>query len=75
MRDRGGAVVNWLGWERQELVELSGEVSFEASQCALGGLSLGCFTREVLLGGRVVAGAGERDDVQRVVELAVPATV
>jgi hypothetical protein len=56
-------------------VEASGEVALEAAQRALGGLALGFFAFQVGLGGRVVAGAGDRDDVQRVVELTVAAAV
>jgi hypothetical protein len=56
-------------------VEASGEVALEAAQRALGGLAFGFFAFQVGLGGRVVAGAGDRDDVQRMVELAVAAAV
>ena len=59
----------------EEMVEVSGEVPLEGSQRALLGLALGLFAREVFLGGGVVLGAGDRDDVQCVVELAVPAAV
>jgi hypothetical protein len=44
-------------------VEVAGEVALEAAQRALGGLALGLLAREVLLGGRVVLGAGDGDDV------------
>ena len=37
--------------------------------------AFGLFADEVGLGRRVVAGAGDRDDVQRVVELAITAAV
>ncbi len=56
-------------------MKASGEVSFEASQRALGGLSFGSFAGEVVAGFGVVLGAGDRDDVQRVVELSVATTV
>ena len=56
-------------------MDASGEVALEAAQRALLGLALGFFAGEVLLGGRVVLGAGDRDDVQRVVELAVATAV
>ena len=69
--------VCWLvgGWFGEEVVEAAGEVALEAAQRALGGLAFGFFASEVLLGRRVALGAGDRDDVQRVVELAVPAAV
>jgi hypothetical protein len=63
------------GGEGEQAVIASGEVAFEASQRASFGLALGFFAGEVLLGGGVVVGAGDRDDVQRVVELAVAAAV
>jgi hypothetical protein len=66
----GGRVV-----DSQEVVKAAGEVSFEAPQCAFGRLSFGSFAGEVLAGLGVVLGAGDRDDVQRVVELAVSASV
>ena len=56
-------------------MKASGEVALEAAQRALFGFALALFASEVLLGGGVVVGAGDRDDVQRVVELAVPAAV
>ena len=59
----------------EEPVEAAGEVALEAAQRALGGLAFGFFAGEVFLGGGVVLGAGDRDDVQRVVELAVTAAV
>ncbi len=69
----GLLLVGW--WLGEEVVEASGEGAFEAAQRALGGFALGLFAGEVLLGGGVVAGAGDRGDVQCVVELAVPAAV
>ncbi len=56
-------------------MEAAGEVPFERAQRALLGLALGLLTGEVLLGGGVVLRAGDRDDVQRVVELPVAAAV
>ena len=56
-------------------MEASGEVALEAAQRALLGLAFGPLARQVGLRGRVVAGAGDGDDVQRVVELAVAAAV
>jgi hypothetical protein len=56
-------------------VEAAGEVALEAAQRALAGLTLGLLAREVLLGGGVAVGAGDGDDVQRVVELAIAAGV
>jgi hypothetical protein len=63
------------GWFGEEVVEAAGEVALEGAQRAFGGLALGFFAGEVLLGRRVVLGAGDRDDVQGVVEMAVPAAV
>jgi hypothetical protein len=57
------------------VVKASGEVSLEAPQGAFGGLSFGRFASDVGLCGGVVAGAGGRDDVQRVIELPVAAAV
>src|SRR5512140_1715967 len=56
-------------------MKVAREVALEAAQRALGGLAFGFLAREVLPGGRVVLGAGDGDDVQRVVELAVTAAV
>ena len=64
-----------VGRDREEVVKASGEVSFEASQGAFGGLAFGSFAGQVLAGFGVVLGAGDRDDVQRVVELAVTTAV
>ena len=63
------------GWLGEEVVEAAGEVALEAAQRAFLGFAFGLLASEVLLGRRVVSGAGDRDDVQRVVELAVPAAV
>ena len=57
------------------MVEAAREVSLEAAECSLLALALGFLARQVGLGGRVMAGAGDGDDVQRVVELAVAAAV
>ena len=67
-RFRGGG----LG---EELVEAACEVSFEAAERAFGGFAFGVLAGEVGAGCGVVAGAGDRDDVQGVVELAVAAAV
>ena len=64
-----------VGGEREEVVEASREVAFEAAQRSLLGFAFGLFAGKVLAGGGVVLGAGDRDDVQRVVELAVAAAV
>ncbi len=45
------------------MVKVAGEVAFEAAQRAFLGLAFGFFAREVGLGGWVVSGAGDRDDV------------
>src|SRR5450755_2807773 len=77
-RDFPGRVVGvlWVdGWEGEDAVKASGEVAFEAAQRALFGFALALFAREVLLGRWIVVRAGDRDDVQCVVELAIPAAV
>ena len=56
-------------------MEAAREVSLEAAQRSFLGLAFGLLAFEVGLGGGVVAGAGDRDDVERVVELAVAAAV
>src|SRR5215217_2355633 len=65
----------WLGGRGEEPVEAPGEVALQAAQRSLLGLALGLLAREIGPRVRVVAGAGDRDDVQRVVELAVAAAV
>ena len=62
----------WLG---EQPPEASGEVAFEAPQRALVGFPLGLFAGEVFAGCGVVVGAGDRDRVQRPVELPVTAAV
>ena len=57
------------------MVEASGEVAFEAADRAFAGLAFGLFASEVGLGLGVVARAGDGDDVQRVVELAIAAAI
>jgi hypothetical protein len=76
LRD-GGVVglVSCLGWQREEAVKAPGEVPFEAAESSLLGLSFGEFAFEERLSVWVDTGAGDRDDVQRPVELAVPAAV
>ena len=73
----GCAVVVLVGFggDGEDVVEAAGEVTLEAPQRALLGLALGFLAREVGLGGGVIPGAGDRDDVQRPVELAVSAAV
>ena len=63
------------GWLGEEAVEAAREVALEGAQRSLLGLAFGFLAREVLLGRGVALGASDRDDVQRVVELAVPAAV
>ena len=70
VRARGG-----LCRECEEVMEAACEVPLEAPQCALVGLPFGLFAFEERLGGGVDAGAGDGDDVQRPVELAVTAAV
>src|SRR5450755_4013590 len=67
-----------LGFDRrlgEQAPGAAGEVALEAAQRSLVGLALGLFACEVFLRGGVVLGAGDRDRVQRPVELAVPAAV
>ena len=56
-------------------MKTAGEVPLERAQRALGRLALGLLAGEVLLGGGVALRAGDRDDVQRMVELPIPAAV
>jgi hypothetical protein len=70
------AVAGWLlvgGRLCEQLVEAAGEVALEGAQRAFGGLALGLLARQILPGGRVALGAGDGNDVQRVVELPVAA--
>jgi hypothetical protein len=53
----------------------AGEVSLEAADRFLLGLPFGVSAVEVDAGGWVGAGSGERDDVERAVELAIAAAV
>ena len=69
--DRAGG----LGREGEQVVEAAREVSLEAAERSLLALAFGFLARKVGLGGRVMAGAGDGDDVQGVVELAVAAAV
>ena len=73
--DRAVVGMRGFGWEGEEVVETAREVAFQAAERALLGLAFGFLAREVGDGGRVIARAGDRDDVQRVVELAVAAAV
>ena len=59
----------------EEAVEVACEVALEAAQRALLRLAFGFLAGEVFLGRRVALGASDRDDVQRVVELAIAAAV
>jgi len=56
-------------------VEAAGEVPFEAAERSLLGLALRLLARQIRPRVGVVAGAADRDDVQRVVEPAVAAAV
>ena len=51
------------GWLREEVVEAAGEVALQGAQRAFAGFAFGFLASEVLLGRRVVLGAGDRDDV------------
>src|ERR671915_1575034 len=64
-----------LRGQGEQVVEAPGEVALVAAECPLLCLALGCLAREVGLGGGVVAGAGDGDDVQGAVEPAVTAAV
>ena len=64
-----------FGRQREQVVEAPREVAFEAAERSLLGLAFGFLAREVGLRGGVALGARDRDDVQRVVELAVAAAV
>lgn len=65
-------IVRRLG---EQAMETARQVALEASQRALARLALGFLAREVLLGGGIALGTGDRDHVERVVELAIPAAV
>ncbi len=56
-------------------VAAAGEVALEASQRALFGFAFCLFASEVFLDRGIVSSTGDRDHVQRSVELAVPATI
>jgi hypothetical protein len=75
----GGALawisLRGLGWEGEQVVKAAREVPLEAAERSLLALALGLLARRVGLGGRVMAGAGDSDDVQGVVELAIAAAV
>ena len=74
--DRGDVgALGGLRGEREEVVEASREVPFEAAQCPLLGLAFGSFAVKERPGLGVDAGAGDRDDVQRPVELTVASPV
>jgi len=59
----------------EEVPDPAGEVAFEAAHGFEAGLAFGAFAGQVVLGLGVAAGAGERDAVNRGVELAVAAAV
>jgi hypothetical protein len=64
------------GGARFECVEDDAdEQSFQAAECFAAALPLGAFALEVVACGRVVAGLGDRDPVERSVELPVAAAV
>jgi hypothetical protein len=70
-----GIALRGLDREGEEVVEAAREVPLEATERSLPALALGFLARQVGPGGGVVAGAGDGDDVQGVVELAVAAAV
>src|SRR5215218_8243814 len=71
----GGIALSGLRRGREQVVKAAREVPLEAAECSVLALALGFLARQVGAGGGVVAGAGDGDDVQRVVELAVAAAV
>ena len=56
-------------------MEAASQVALEGPQRAFGSLAVGFLAREVVLGGGTALGTGDRDDVQSVVEVPVPAAV
>jgi hypothetical protein len=75
-----GGSVAWialggLSREREQVVKAAREVLLEAAERSLFALALGFLARQVGLRGWVMAGAGDGDDVEGVVELAVAAAV
>jgi hypothetical protein len=76
-RPTGDAVRDWSwggGVEVEQPPDAAGEVAFEAADRFAFGLAFGCLSLEVGAGGGVPVALGERDDVDRAVELAVPGT-
>jgi hypothetical protein len=59
----------------EQAVEAAREVALEAAERALAGLALAFLALKVLAGDGVALGAGDRDRVQRPVELAVAAAI
>ena len=75
---RGGPTTCHLcqGWARFECVEDDADEQwFEAADGFASVLAFGAFAFEVGAGGGVVAGLGDRDAVERGVELAIAAAV
>jgi hypothetical protein len=71
-------LINTGGWRLggvQQPPDAAGEVAFEAADGFALGLAFGVFAIQVGAGLGVSPGARERDDVDRAVELAVPAAV
>jgi hypothetical protein len=62
-----------LGWFAEEVVEASGEVSFEAADGFFAGLAFGDLAVQVGARSGVALGAGDADCVKRPVELAIAA--
>ena len=62
-------------WVLEEPEELSGDVALEASLDLAVGLSFGSASLGVGAGGGVVAEPAEHNDVQGLVELAIPVAV
>ena len=59
----------------EEPVEVSGEVALEAAVCFAGAFAVGASTGDVVDRRLMPAAAGDRDHVERAVELAVAAAV
>ena len=64
-----------MGWGREDLVDLAGEVAFEAADGFAAGFAFGDAAGEVVAGAGIPAQAGQSDAVERGVGLAVTAAV
>jgi hypothetical protein len=64
-----------VGWGREDLVDLAGEVAFEAADGFAAGFAFGDAAGEVLAGAGVPAQPGQGDAVERGACLSVAAAV